>query len=410
MSKTKSEKGITGPQDQAILDEIIQALYSKEPLSGKDGVITKLIKRAMEAALEGEIDAHMSEASLEGLDNRKNGKATKTVKSKYGSFELETPRDRASNFEPQLVKKRQTVINNEIDDKILALYSLGNSYADISYHIEDMYGMEVSAAAINSVTDRLLEEINQWRSRPLERVYTVVFLDAMFFKAREDGAVVTKVMYNIMGINESGMKEILGFYVCGSEGSSFWLSVLNDLKARGIEDILIACVDGLKGFPEAISTAFPKTEVQLCIVHQIRNSLRLVVSKDQKAFMVDLKQVYQAPNEAVALENLMKMTEKWNKYSSALKSWINNWDLLSSYFKYSPHIRKMVYTTNAIEGFHRQVRKYTKTKGAFTSENALIKLVYCAITRISKKWSQPVQNWALVFSELDQHFQDRLTA
>lgn len=214
MNKTRNNKGLTSQQDQAILDEIIQALYSKQSLSGKDGVITKLIKRAMEVALEGEIDTHMSEASLEEPDNRKNGKTSKTVKSKYGSFELETPRDRANNFEPQLIKKRQTVINNEIDDKILALYSLGNSYADISYHIEDLYGMEVSAAAINSITDRLLEEISEWRSRQLERIYTVVFLDAMFFKARENGTVITKVMYNIRGIDDAGMKDILDFYMC----------------------------------------------------------------------------------------------------------------------------------------------------------------------------------------------------
>ena len=366
----------------------------------------------MESVLEGEIDAHMvtHEPEPNEQDNRRNGKSIKTVKSKYGAFELATPRDRNGSFDPQLVKKRQTIINNEIDSKILSLYGLGSSYEDISHHVADIYGLEISNASISAITDKLIPDIAEWRSRPLERIYPVIFLDAMFFKAREDGAVITKVMYNIMGINSSGHKEILGFYICDSEGASFWLSVLNDLKARGVEDIVIACIDGLKGFPEAIKTAFPKCEIQLCIVHQVRNSFKLVASKDQKQFVAELKTVYQAPNIAVAEENLAQMIKRWSKYQAALKSWINNWDLLSGFFKYSPHIRKLIYTTNPIEGFHRQVRKFTKTKGAFTNENALMKLVFCAINRISTKWSQPLHNWALTFSELDQHFPGRLMA
>ena len=230
----------------------------------------------------------------------------------------------------------------------------------------------------------------------------------MFFKAREEGAVKTKALYNIMGIDREGKKDVLGFYTCESEGASFWLGVLNDLKARGVQDILIVCIDGLKGFAEAVATAFPKAEIQSCIVHQIRNSIKLVASKDQKAFMADLKQVYQAPSKAVAEQKLAELSSKWTKYQAAIGSWINHWEQLSTYFKYPQQIRKLIYTTNPIEGFHRQVRKYTKTKGAFTGETALLKLVYCAINQISRKWTMPLPNWAVIFSELDLHFPNRL--
>jgi len=395
-------------EDLSVLKQITDALYNKEPLSGPNGVITKLIKRAIEASLEGELDGHIAENSLEDNDNRKNGKTSKTVKSKFGAFELETPRDRNSTFEPQLVKKRQTTINDEIDSKILSLYALGTSYEDISNHVEDIYGIEVSPASITSITDRLIPQIAEWRSRALERVYPVIFLDGMFFKVREDNRVITKCMYNIMGIDSTGHKDILGFYLAESEGANFWLGVLNDLKNRGVEDILIACIDGLKGFPEAINTAFPDCQIQLCIVHQIRNSIKLVSTKDQKAFMKDLKTVYQAPNLETAEYNLTELSEKWKKYGAAIKPWFNNWQHLSSYFMYSASIRRLIYTTNPIEGFHRQIRKFTKTKGAFVSENALFKLVFCAINKITRRWSSPLQNWALTFSELDIRFPNRL--
>jgi transposase-like protein len=395
------------PNDQQIVKEIIQALYEKKPLSGPDGAITKLLKHAMELALDGEIDAHMLDNKLEEAGNRRNGKTTKTIKSKYGTFELATPRDREGNFEPQLIKKRQTTISDEIDSKILSLYGLGTSYNDIAAHINDIYGLPVSNSTISAITDKLLPEISEWRSRPLDKMYPIIFLDAMFFKSREEGRVGTKVMYNIMGINIEGRKEILGFYFCESEGSSFWLSVLNDLKARGINDILIACIDGLKGFPEAINTAYPKCEVQLCVIHQIRNSLRLVSSKDQKKFIADLKEVYRASSKEVAETKLFELADKWAKYQAAIKPWVNNWNQLSTYFKYSDQIRKLIYTTNPVEGFHRQIRKFTKTKSAFVNENALTKLVYCVINRLSDKWYQPVHNWAVALSELDIYFPNR---
>ena len=342
---------------------------------------------------------------LEDGNNRRNGLSLKTVKTGSGSFELETPRDRNGSFEPQLVKKRQTILNDELDNKILALYALGTGYDGIANHLQDIYGVEVSAATISSVTDKLVPQIAEWRARPLESVYAVVFLDAMFFKVKQDNKVSVKVLYNLMGITQSGHKEILGFYAAESEGAHFWLGVLNDLKARGVEDILIACVDGLKCFPEAINTAFPKAETQLCIVHQIRNSLKYVASKNQKEFMANLKTVYQASSKESAEHNLLLLDEKWGvRYPMVIKSWQQNWDNLSTYFKYSDEIRRLIYTTNPIEGFHRQVRKYTKTKGAFTSENALFKLVFCAINQISEKWNQPIHNWALIISQLDIFF------
>lgn len=388
---------------------IIKGLYEGKPLLGPAGVLTDLVKDLTQVALQAEMERHLEDNNLEEGGNRRNGITTKTMKTGAGSFELEVPRDRNSTFEPQLIKKRQIILTEELDNKILALYGLGTSYEGIAHHLQEIYGVEVSAATISTVTDKLVPLLNEWRARPLEAVYAIAFLDAMYFKVKQDNKVITKVIYNIMGINQSGHKDILGFYACESEGAHFWLSVLNDLKARGVEDILIACIDGLKGFPEAINTAFPRTEVQLCIVHQIRNSLKHVASKNQKEFMVDLKAVYQASNKDLAANSLLQLEEKWcKKYPMVIRSWKENWDNLTTYFKYSDEVRKLIYTTNPIEGFHRQVRKYTKTKGSFTSENALFKLVFCAIKQITAKWTMPTSNWALTISQLDIYFPDRL--
>ena len=391
-------------------NKAIADMKAGKALVGKDGIFTPLMKQFLEAALEGEITSHMA-SCLEGPENqnRRNGKSIKTIKSPMGAFELETPRDREGSFEPQIVKKRQTVLNASLDNKILGLYGLGMSHQDISSQIKEMYDFDVSPGTISAVTDKLVPLITEWRSRPLEAIYPIVFLDGMYFKSRENGKVMTKVIYNVLGINQDGYKEILGFYVAESEGAHFWLGVLNDLKQRGVQDVLIACVDGLKGFPEAIKGVFPKTEVQLCIVHQIRNSLKYVASTNRSEFMKDLKEVYQAPNKDTAEYNLLKLEEKWGeKYPMVIKSWQSNWEHLSHYFQYSGEIRRLIYTTNAIEGFHRQVRKYTKTKGAFTSESALFKLIYCAIQKIAEKWTVPLQNWALTISQLDVYFEGRL--
>ncbi len=285
--------------------EAIEKLKSGQPLTGKDGVMTPLIKQLLEAALEGEMESHLTDCKDDGQSNRRNGKNKKTVKTGTGSFELETPRDRDGSFEPEIVKKRQTVLNESLDNKILSLYALGMSYEAITGHLEEMYGLDVSTAKISQITDKLLPVITEWRNRTLESVYPIVFLDAMHFKVREEGKVVSKAIYSILGVSTNGCKDILGIYLSESEGAHFWLGVLNDLHKRGIEDILIASIDGLKGFPEAIAQIFPKAEIQLCVVHQIRNSLKYVVSKDQKAFMVDLKLVYQATSLDLAEHHLL---------------------------------------------------------------------------------------------------------
>jgi len=326
-----------------------------------------------------------------------------------GAFELETPRDRNADFEPQIVKKRQTVMTDDLDSKILNLYANGMSYADIRDNLEEIYQVPISNGTISKITDRLLPELEEWRNRPLSSVYSVLYLDAIHFKVRENNQVISKAIYSLLAINSEGEKEILGLYINESEGASFWAGILASLKERGVKDILIACVDGLTGFPDAINALFPKTEVQLCVIHQIRNSLRYVASGDQKEFMIDLKEIYRASSKDVAETNLLKLGEKWGtKYPIVINSWNNNWENLSTYFKYDTNIRKLIYTTNAVEGLHRMVRKYTKSKGAFTSENALLKLVYCAYMKILKKWSMPIFNWALIVSQLELHFPDRL--
>ncbi len=389
--------------------EAIEKLKSGQPLTGKDGVMTPLIKQILEAALEGEMESHLSDCKDEGQANRRNGKLKKTVRTGTGAFELETPRDREGSFEPEIVKKRQTVLNESLDNKILSLYALGMSYEAITSHLEEMYGLDISTAKISQITDKLLPVITEWRNRTLDSVYPIVFLDAMHFKIREEGKVVSKAIYSILGVNTNGCKDILGIYLSESEGAHFWLGVLNDLHKRGIEDILIASIDGLKGFPEAIAQVFPKAEIQLCVVHQIRNSLKYIVSKDQKKFMADLKLVYRATSLDLAEHHLLELGEKWGKkYPAVIKSWQANWSTLSHYFKYPDDLRLIIYTTNIIEGFHRQIRKYTKSKGAFVSENALMKLIYCACQNVLEKWTMPMHNWALIASQLQIYFDGRL--
>lgn len=296
-----------------------------------------------------------------------------------------------------------------MDNKIIALYGLGMGYRDISSHVEEIYGIEISKSAITAITDKILPKIKEWQNRPLDEIYPIIFLDAMHFKCSEEGKVTSKAFYTVLGVNQEGKKDVLGLYLSESEGANFWLSVLTNLQNRGVKDVLIACIDGLKGFPEAINSIFPKTEIQLCIIHQIRNSLKYVASKNQKEFMEDLKPVYKANSKEFAEEKLLELEEKWgNKYPVVLKSWNNNWHNLSGYFKYPAEIRKMIYTTNAVEGLHRQIRKVTKTKGSFTSQTALEKLIYMAIKNISKKWNMPVQNWSLIIGQLDVFFEGRL--
>ena len=387
-------------------DEALAALQGGKGFTGKDGVLTPLIKKLTEAALAAELEAHLGE---ECQDNRKNGYGSKTIKSPSGNFELNTPRDRAGSFEPQLVKKHQTHLTDEIERKILSAFGLGMSYRDIAGHIAELYGLEISSAMINTVTDKLIPELQTWQQRPLESHYPFVWLDAIHYKIKQDGRYAHRAVHTVLGLNLEGKKEILGLYLCENEGANFWLSVLTDLQARGIKDILIACIDGLKGFPEAINTIFPKTQVQLCIIHQIRASLRYVASKNQKEFMADLKPVYKAMTKQEAEAALDMLEDKWGqKYPIVIKSWRDKWDHLSAYFQYPEDIRKVIYTTNAIEAVHRQFRKLTKTKGAFPNENSLLKLLYMGIQNAQKRWSMPLQNWNLTLSQLSIYFEGRL--
>lgn len=387
-------------------DQALQDLQSGKNLTGKDGILTPLIKQLTEAALQAELEQHLSD---EIQPNRKNGSTRKTIKTPSGNFELDTPRDRAGTFEPKLVKKNQTFLNNEIERKILSMFGLGMSYKDIQKHVEDLYGLEMSSGTLNAVTDKILPELQQWRERPLESVYPIVWLDAIHYKVKVDGRYISQAVYTLLGLNIEGKKEILGLHLSDNEGASYWLSVLTELQNRGVNDILIACVDGLKGFPEAIAAVFPQTETQLCVIHQIRNSCKYVASKDQKPFMADLKPVYRAPTLEAAEAALDRLEEKWgNTYPIVLKSWRANWHHLSAYFKYPEAIRKVIYTTNAVEAVHRQFRKLTKTKGAFPNENSLLKLLYMGILNASEKWTMPIQNWSQALSQLAIYFDGRL--
>ncbi len=388
--------------------KVLEQFMSGQSLFGEGGALAPLLKNVIESAIEAEMDAHL-DAEQRTTGNKRNGKSSKTIKSSLGSFEIDTPQDRQSSFEPQIVKKRQTILADQLADKIIGLYGLGMSYRDISAHIKEMYGSEISHTVLSEITDRIIPEVKQWQNRSLESMYCIVWLDAMHYKVRVDGRVEHKALYNIMGINKDGYKEVLGIYISESEGANFWLSVLTDLHNRGLEDILIACTDNLKGFSEAILSVYPKTEIQKCVIHQIRNSLKYVASKDQKEFMRDLKLVYRAETKALAEEALKALEQKWGKkYPVVIESWNNNWEELSTYFAYTKPIRKLIYTTNPLEGYHRQIRKVTKTKGAFTSDMALIKLVYLATMNIQKKWTSPLQSWSLTIQQLYIKFGDRI--
>ena len=393
---------------EALKKKALEQFRTGKPLLGKDGAFAPLLKQFLESALSAEMEEHLTEQERD-KGNRKNGTSKKTIKSSEGSFELETPRDRESSFEPDIVKKRETILADNLEGKIIGLYGLGTSLRDISSRIKEMYGTEISAGTLSSITDRIIPQIKEWQQRPLDEVYCIVWMDAMHYKVRDNGKVENRAVYNILGITTEGKKELLGMYVSQNEGANFWLSVLTDLQNRGVKDMLIACIDNLKGFAEAINSIYPDTEVQSCVVHQLRNSLKYVASKNQKEFMKDIKTVYQATAKSFAEDNLKIVTEKWSKkYPIVTDSWNNNWDKLSTYFKYTESIRRLIYTTNTIEGFHRQVRKVTKTKGSFTNDMALLKLIYLATVNISKKWTQPLQNWSLTISQLSIIFGERL--
>lgn len=389
-------------------DKALQQLMSGQSLTGKDGVFAPLLQQFLESALEGEMSSHLTELER-SKGNKRNGKGTKTLKTSSGEVTIATPQDRQSSFEPQIVRKRETILADNLSSQIIGLYGRGMSFRDISQHIKEMYDVDISHDTLSEITERVIPLVKEWQNRPLEAVYPIVWLDAMHYKVRDGGKVVSRAVYNILAINAEGHKDLIGMYISESEGANFWLSVLTDIKSRGVKDILIACTDNLTGFSEAILSVFPQAEVQTCVIHQIRNSLKYVASKDQKIFMKDLKMVYQAANKSQAEDGLIKLEGIWGKkYPVVIKSWNNNWDKLSTYFQYDEHVRRLIYTTNAVEGFHRQVRKVTKTKGAFPNDMALLKLIYLTVENISKKWTQPLQNWGLTVQQLSIKFGDRM--
>jgi transposase-like protein len=403
------EKQQPGFDYEAVKKKTLEQLRSGKSLFGKDGAFAPMLKDFLESALEAELDSHLDEEQrIKG--NRKNGYSTKQLKTAEGTLDLSTPRDRSGDFEPQTVRKRETILAESLEQKIIGMYGLGMSFRDISAHIKDMYDTDISAATLSAITDKVIPMVTEWQGRPLDPLYCIVWLDAMYYKVKQDNKVITRCVYNILGITIEGRKEILGCYTNETEGANFWLGVLTDLQNRGVKDMLIACIDNLKGFAEAIATIFPATQVQSCIVHQIRNSLKYVASKDQKEFMKELKPVYQAVNKELAAQQLERLSEKWQKkYPVVIASWQRNWEKLTSYFAYPAAIRKLIYTTNTIEGYHRQIRKVTKTKGAFTSDMALLKLIYLATRNIEKKWTQPLQNWSITVSQLSIIFEGRIT-
>jgi len=390
------------------IKEIGDEIRDRKGLTGKDGLLTPLIKQIIEASLEGEMDHHIKEKPP-GTKNRRNGRTQKNLKSSLGSIEIFSPRDRDSSFSPEIICKGARQLPGDLDEKIIGLYGLGMSYSDIQQHMTEMYGLHVSDGLINSVTDRVIPSIREWQSRPLERLYCILWMDAMHFKVREDGRVITKAVYTVLGVNCRGEKEVLGLYLGDNESASFWMQVLSDLNQRGVEDVLIASIDNLRGFSDAIESIFPHTEVQLCVIHQIRNTLKYVSWKDYRELIRDLKSIYKASSKDLAEHNLDMFDEKWSKkYPKVVESWRRNWDRLSNYFKYPEPIRRLVYTTNTVEGYHRMVRKVTKSKGAFTSDMALLKLVYLATINFKKRWQNKIYNWPGILNQLFIYFDNRI--
>lgn len=387
-----------------LFDDALQALRNGKSLEGSDGALTPLIKRLIEASLEGEMDAHLDKSR----PNRRNGKGTKKLKTSHGEVEINPPRDRDSSFDPQLIPKREKSLGQSLDNKIISLYSMGMSYKDICSHIEEMYGMSLSKSQLSYITDRVWPEIEEWRNRPLDDVYPFVWMDALFYKVRKDGQIKNLAAYLVLGMNIEGEKDLLGIYISETESASFWLEVLTDIEQRGVKDILIASIDNLKGFKEAIQTIYPATDVQLCIVHQIRNSIKYVTWANQREVIKDMKQIYKANTLDQAEIALEEFEDKWkSKHPAMVKSWKRNWSGLSTFYNYHPDIRSIMYTTNSIEGFNRQIRKATKTKGALPSERALYKLLFLVSQKVTKRWTRP-RSWTKVLAILAITHSERL--
>lgn len=392
---------------------IIASLLQEYDIQSAEDIqdaLKDLLGGTIQSMLEAEMDNHLGYAPYERTDNSnsRNGKKPKTIRSKYGEMEIDVPQDRNSSFEPKVVEKRQKDISG-IDDKIIAMYSRGLSTRQISDQIEDIYGFEVSEGMVSDITNKLLPEIETWQQRPLSSVYPIVFIDAVHFSVRDNNVIRKLAAYIILGISEEGRKEVLSIQIGENESSKYWLSVLNELKNRGVADILILCADGLSGIKESIAVAFPNTEYQRCIVHQVRNTLKYVADKNKKEFAADLKTIYHAPSEEIGHERMEKITDKWDElYPNAMKSWKTNWDVISPIFKFSADVRKVIYTTNAIESLNSTYRRLNRQRSVFPSDTALLKALYLSTFEATKKWSLPLRNWGKVYGELSIMFDGRL--
>lgn len=395
--------------------EILRDYINEQNFKSTDEVLTAvkdMFRDILQETLEAEMDEHLGydkyDASEKATNNRRNGYSKKRVKSKLGSVEINIPRDRKGEFEPTILPKHKRNIT-QIEDKILSLYASGMTTRDIAEQVKTLYDIEISAEMVSNITNRIMPLVSEWQNRPLEATYSFVFMDAIHYKVRDNKQIVLKAAYVVLGVNMDGQKEVLGIWVGANETSKFWLSVLNDLRNRGIQNVLVFCVDGLNGFKEAIGAVYPFSKIQRCIIHQLRASMKYIPYKDRKAFVADLKAVYGAVNEDVALENLMAAKEKWEKkYPNAIKSWEDNWDNLITFFQFPDYIRKIMYTTNAIESLNSQFRKVTKTKLIFPNDESLMKMLYLATQKISKKWTRIYKNWDLVINQLHILFDEVL--
>lgn len=395
------------------VNEELKKCKTVADLTGGNGLFKKIMKEMIEGALEQEMEDHLGYAKNRRKGNpdgnSRNGISEKTVKSSMGEIDLNIPRDRKSEFNPQIVKKRQIDIT-EFDNKIISMYAKGMSTRDIQEHIEEIYGVHLSASGVSNIVQKVQQIAMDWQTRELQEVYAVVYFDAIHYKVREEGKIVTKAAYVALGIDLEGKKDILGLWVGAAEGAKFWLRVVTELKNRKIRDILIACVDGLKGLPEAIEAVFPKTDIQLCIVHMIRNSMKFIPHKHIKEFAGDLKTVYTAITEEEGRENLTKIEKKWGeKYPLGVQSWLKNWDRVSTLFCYPKCVREIIYTTNAIESLNRQFRKVTKNRSVFPSDESLLRMLFLAARDITKKWRMARWNWKEIISHLSLHYEDRVT-
>ena len=387
-------------------EEELSKCKTMQDITGPDGLVQKVIRDAVEKILNRELEEYISSENENGNHITRNGSSHKTLKTSYGNIGVDVPRTREAGFEPEVVKKR-AVLEEGMEDQIISMYAKGMTVRDITEHIQALYGVGISAGSVSNITEKVTDEAKEWYSRTLESFYPVVFLDAVHFKVREEGRIVTKAAYVALGVDSGGYKDILGIWIGENEGAKFWLKVCTELKNRGVQDILIVCIDGLKGFPDAIHTVFPQTRVQLCIIHQIRNTLKYVAYKDQKAFMKDLKRVYGAESEEIAMQNLEGMMDSWKKYQAVLDSWLDKWENLSTCFSYGSQIRRLIYTTNTIEGFNRQLRKVTKNKAVFPTDESLKKALYLCTRDIIKKWSMPYRDWGETYGQFVIEFGDR---